>query len=381
MSRLSRYAVARNVVIFLGALAGVQWTVDRVSSPFQGADKVEKKFAYFAAHKDEFDVVFVGSSRVMNQISPRIFDQTMAAAGCPCRSINLGYPGMFLPESSFLVERLRALHPARLRAVVVELSNHTPRRNEEPVLMAREIYWHHPAETALACATVLTDPSPDFSVEERAGQIGRQFGILVRCLLHLGSGWDLLEHVQSASRRQASATTPTRETLGPDLDGFSPLTTTLGQGTSNAFKTGGGPADLAQYQASVVVLRAQTNSPPPTTLPSTPGAGFGEKITREILARDLFARQAASLSAAGIAPVYFVAPVTTREPSFLQLAARGTIPRLLAFNDPIAYPDLYRPEVRADRYHLNAQGAGIFSRLLALRLVASMAAKPVPASE
>ena len=376
MSHHSKIIAARNIVIFLAALASVQWLVDRVASPFLGADKVEKKFAYFAAHKDEFDVIFVGSSRVMNQVSPRVFDQAMAKAGHPCRSINLGYAGMFLPESAFLVNRIRKLHPARLQTILVELSTHTPRRNEEAVLTAREIYWHRSVETALVCANVLTDPSPNFSTGERLEQIGRQFSIFTRCLVHLGSGPDLFEHFQNASRRPSSASDPGREILGPDLDGFSPLQTTLGQGTSAAFKTGGDATDLANYQASVAALRADVKSLPRPVLPSTPGADFGETIIREILAR-----QASSLRADGIRPVYFIGPVTTRESAFLELAAQGAIPRLLAFNDPIAYPELYRPEVRADRYHLNIRGAEILTRLLARRLVEPMVAKPDAASE
>ena len=361
----------RNVAVFLAAFAAFQWAVDQVASPFQGADKIEKKFAYFAAHKDEFDFVFIGSSRVMNQISPRVFDQTMAAAGHPCRSINLGYAAMFLPESALLIDRVRALHPARLRGMLVELSTHTPRHDEEHALMAREIYWHRPVGTALASVAVLTDPSPNFDAAERGEQLWRQLEIFTRCLLHLGNGTELFEHLAAAGHRRTLAGRPAADVLGPDLDGFVPLTTTLGHGRTGVFKTGGSGVDLGDFQASVAALRSEESAPPAAPVPPNRVSAFGQAIFC-----DLLRSQAASLRDAHIEPVYFIGPVPTPEQPMLDLAAQRVIPKLLAFNDPLAYPELYRPEVRADRYHLNAQGAEILSRLLAQRLATPAAAAP-----
>jgi hypothetical protein len=36
---------------------------------------VSQKFRFFAAHKDEFDTLFIGSSRIYFQISPAVFDR------------------------------------------------------------------------------------------------------------------------------------------------------------------------------------------------------------------------------------------------------------------------------------------------------------------
>lgn len=370
-ARSPRRATGRNVAIFLLAFIAFQCAVDRVASPFQGADKIEKKFAYFAAHKDEFDYVFIGSSRVLNQISPRVFDQAMAAAGRPCRSINLGYAAMFLPESSLMIDRVRALHPARLRGMLVELSSPTPRHDEQHPLMAREIYWHGPVGTALACAAVLTESSPGYSDSERHEQFWRQLSIQARCLFHLGNGPDFIERLWTIRRRRVVALRPTRDILGPDLNGFSPLTTTLGQGgPGGGFKNGGTPADRKNFEDAVVALRTEEASPP-GPLPPSPGASLGRAILCGVLAR-----QSAALRAAGIEPIYFIGPGTTREQPFLDLAAQGVVPRLLAFNDPAVYPELYAPGVRADRYHLNAHGAELLTGLVVQRL--TKPASPLP---
>ena len=49
----------------------------------------------------------------------------------------------------------------------------------------------------------------------------------------------------------------------------------------------------------------------------------------------------------------------------MTLSKQGVLPTLFAFNDPVAYPDLYRVDMHADTAHLNAPGALLFTRLLA----------------
>jgi len=76
----------------------------RVVLPFPEIDDgVSQKFRFFAAHKDEFDTLFIGSSRVYFQISPAIFDRVTRASGLPTHSFNFGIGGMYLPETSYLL--------------------------------------------------------------------------------------------------------------------------------------------------------------------------------------------------------------------------------------------------------------------------------------
>jgi hypothetical protein len=46
------------------------------------------------------------------------------------------------------------------------------------------------------------------------------------------------------------------------------------------------------------------------------------------------------------------------------------VPTLLSFADPVAYPELFEVENRFDRWHLDAEGAALFTRRLAERLAA-----------
>ena len=342
----------RNVLIFVITLALFEWVTGRMASPFQGAEKVEKKFAYYAAHRDDFDFVFVGSSRVMNQLSPKVFDAQMAAGGHPCRSFNLGVAAMFLPECSFLIERVRALHPQRLRGMVIELSDPAPRHDAEHPLTERDIYWHHLGPTALACAAVWTDPEWRATTPERVAQVWLQTTLFARCLLHLGAGPQLVESIRKWPSRRADTRSPSREIAGPDGDGFFPLTHTLGQGEAGVAKTGGSTPDLQAFESSVASLRETAHAPALNTL------------ARSVL-RNHLSECATGLERDGIQPFFFIGPGTTRESIFLGLRGDGTLPTLFAFNNPGAHPDLYALDVRADRNHLNAAGAELLSRQLA----------------
>ncbi|MES2570644.1 MAG: hypothetical protein V4710_11400, partial [Verrucomicrobiota bacterium] len=68
--------------------------------PRQPVPIVSEKLAYFARHRDEYDTLFIGSSRVYRQIDPALFDQVTREAGVPTRSFNLGIDSMFSPEDS-----------------------------------------------------------------------------------------------------------------------------------------------------------------------------------------------------------------------------------------------------------------------------------------
>ena len=89
------------VVAFL-----VTCIVLRAVLPFPEIDGgVSQKFRFFAAHKDEFDTLFIGSSRIYFQISPAVFDRVTRESGMPTHSFNFGIGGMYLPETGYLLNR------------------------------------------------------------------------------------------------------------------------------------------------------------------------------------------------------------------------------------------------------------------------------------
>ena len=70
---------------------------------------------------------------------------------------------------------------------------------------------------------------------------------------------------------------------------------------------------------------------------------------------------------AGAEPIYLITPTARPTPELYRLAADGRVPRLLAFNDPERYPDLFTLGHRFDAEHLSTEGARRFSAALAAR--------------
>src|SRR5882724_5585374 len=110
--------------------------------PFPEIDGgVSQKFRFFAAHKDEFDTLFIGSSRVYFQISPVIFDRVTRESGMPTHSFNFGVGGMYLPETAYLLEHILNLKPRNLRWVFIEYDELQTKWSPENQTSRRALYW------------------------------------------------------------------------------------------------------------------------------------------------------------------------------------------------------------------------------------------------
>jgi hypothetical protein len=91
------------------------------SLPAQVGGRIGRKLNWLEGHKDNFDVVFVGSSRVFHGLSPRIFDQVAAANGFRCHSFNLGMDSMGMAQSMDVIRDLVSTQPRNLKYVIFEL--------------------------------------------------------------------------------------------------------------------------------------------------------------------------------------------------------------------------------------------------------------------
>src|SRR6185436_943991 len=92
-------------------------------------------------HKDEFDTLFIGSSRVYFQISPAIFDRVTRESGMPTHSFNFGIGGMYLPETAYLHEQILNLKPRNLRWVFIEYDELQTKWSPENQTSRRALYW------------------------------------------------------------------------------------------------------------------------------------------------------------------------------------------------------------------------------------------------
>src|SRR6202044_3122926 len=112
------------------------------SLPFPDVPGIRPKLDWLAAHGDDFDVIFIGSSRVEQQIIPSEFDQTAASLGCPVRSFNAGMPAMVPPEDSYVLEQILRRPHRRLRWVFLEVMPLGGQFDAALAGTGRMDYWH-----------------------------------------------------------------------------------------------------------------------------------------------------------------------------------------------------------------------------------------------
>ncbi len=327
-NRLKAGAAVRNAVTFFAALA-LGCTALFQLREFPDLLGVGPKYEYYRAHKDRYNVLFVGSSRFYHQIIPQQFDATVGdVAGQQVRSFNLGYDGMWPPESYYLVRQILALRPQALRWVFIDLMDVNVNLDERNDSTQRSAYWHDPRHTMLAWRHLWYE-----SRHPRGERLRLSIAhglLLARQVVNIGAG---------VRRLQAALTTPKgwkqpKEWAG--REGFNP-----GPDTPMV------EPQLTGYQDTVARLR---RSLPPNPVGPVLRSGMADLI------RDI--RQA------GAEPVFVIAPTLNARENFTDLPEGAA---LLAFNDPNRFPVLFEPETHYDGWHLNERGAQSFTELLARR--------------
>jgi hypothetical protein len=314
--------------VFLLALAGASLALT-ASAPFPKLGNLWRKFHHLSEHARDYSLIYVGSSRVFHEFIPEHFDAALAGRGHEIRSFNFGQDGMWPPESLYMTRKILALRPPKLRWVLIDLMGIKPAvdGNESSL---RALHWHDWQHTVLAWRHIAgVDMAGQRSFAEKAGLILHHAGLWARRATGMGRGHEALETALKLQREKRPA---------PVLDG--------------GFERGGdGPLRgdaLELFKAEVSRLRREPAQRP---------------IQPEL--RDALSEIAADVRAAGAEPVFIVAAGIYGSERFSDWPPPGI--RVLAFDDPAKYPQLYDPERRYDPHHLDTAGAAEFTRLLAAR--------------
>jgi hypothetical protein len=342
----------------LAALAAASFAVTAAlleqAAPYPEMGSLDDKLRFFAARRDDYDVLLFGSSRVLRGVVPEVLDAEMARRGIPVRSFNFGVDGMGSHEASALVRRVLALGPRRLRWVVVELDGWSAALPPENRFKRRVVFWHDRAETLSALETVArTEPSR-----------GRRLELSIAHLLHLAArsaaagrgrdlAWRLRERFVPEGRAAAGGSVAAELARSGGFEPFSPAA--YGTPTTHPFRRRFLEL-LPAYRLAVARLPAANRVQ----------TGLGAYNVPAL------ARQVAAIRRAGAEPVHLITPTARPTPELHRLAEAGAVACLLAFNDPVAYPDLFAEDHRFDAEHLTTEGARRFTRLLAERLAGAL---------
>jgi len=322
----------------------------RAVLPFPEIDGgVSQKFRFFAAHKDEFDTLFIGSSRVYFQISPAIFDRVTRESGTPTHSFNFGIGGMYLPETAYLLEQILNLKPRKLRWVFIEYDEVQTKWSPENQTSRRALYWADWKRVSLLLRK-LTDagndpvwlPSPaklrDIILRQKdekntrslltfyAGQFEKNYTNVARAA-------DVLQYFLGRDTKERRA-----RYLGGASDGYVTRPSRMS------------PNKVAAYERGLAAAMAQTDTHPPSPY-----------------AVQAYRQCAQEVRNIGATPIFLITPSTTQ----INVASESTglTGVVMAFNSPRTYPSLYRSSVRRDGQHLTKSGAEEFTRIVAANFV------------
>jgi hypothetical protein len=309
------------VLVFLLTCAGLN-----AIAPLPEIDVLGPNLRFFLQHRNDFDTLFIGSSRIRHQISPAVFDRTMGAAGFPTRTFNFGVDAMVSPEDGYVLERLLSAKPGRLKWVFIELDELQTERVPGAEGTRRWLYWHDLKRTLLIIR----------AIHERAGYWKARDRLLfhgalfVKNFTNVGRKMDFSEWISRLWKEEALS-----KALGRDGDGYVPLSWEMPVAEAAVYET-----DLKNAVAD------------------------SESRFVSASAEHAYRQVAEEVRRAGAIPIFLITPLTMQ----IKLGFRpesGIADNVMLFNDAGTYPQLYRKEMRLDGNHLNSVAAEEFTRLVA----------------
>lgn len=335
--------------IWLACALGVGQLVGAVHRPRE--PRVDADFAAWQQHKDAFDVLFFGSSRMYRGVIPAVFDERLGQRGHELQSYNLGMRAMLPHETNELLRRVLAEEPARLRWVVLELADWPPRREND--FAARTVAWHDLPETLSAMRTRWLEDQP----------LGTRLEDLRLQYLQWGSRATALGLGAERARLWFTDLTRPRKLDKQRAEYAEALETSLGWRGHAPFSDreyAEGPT--ARHHRELQKQRYEFAE----HVEALPALNAAE-VTTEHFNLAALQDQIATIRAAGVEVVYVIPPSYEELPVLHTLARQGHVPNFMPFDDPLAHPDFYDLDKRFDLRHLDDKGARQFSRVLANR--------------
>jgi hypothetical protein len=301
---------------------------------------IAAKLEYFTQHKDEFDTLIVGTSRLYYNVSPEIFDQTTSENGLPTRTFNFGIDGMHPPENFYVLEQVLKTKPRNLKWVVLEMGD-IQVRWDNILGTQRVVYWHDWPRTALTLKKAMNPRgNANWLIKATRLWLARRdlisnLTLFAKLFTNVGRAAELLPSERLERFRDADLE------LGPHRDGYRLAGAAMSPERAVVFQ---------QYLAQEVSEARQKFLDPATE------QGYHKSATQ--------------IRKAGANPLFVVAPIIFQKTArFRKWPAPAP---LVSFNDSREYPALFDTRVRIDDGHLTNEGAALFTRLLAQEFVRQM---------
>jgi hypothetical protein len=330
------------VAVFLGALTGAAALVSRVD-PFREVPTLREKWAHWLQHKEEYDTLFIGTSRIYRGLKPSVFDQVTAAGGLPTHTFNFGVDAMLAPEDAYVAGYILRNPPKNLKWVFLELGVFIEDFEDRAPDSVRSSHWHDWRRTWLCIRANLwpkgkREKWQKWFRSERgkpwpADVAWTHFRLFISKSLNLGRGAAALEELMLGKG-------PKLALLGRDGDGY------------NAYNDRGGVSGEALTEYLQELKNRQQKPARLSQLKSYHQQCFDDEVK--------------VVRAASAKPIALIGPTTG--PLRLRPAESSGVP-LIDLCDVEAYPQLFAPDVRIDHAHVNDKGAQIFTRMVAAQFL------------
>lgn len=330
------------LVTFVITVALVLWAMDGLHRPQD--PRLDAKIDAFLESKDDFSVLFFGSSTFYRGIVPERFDAELAKRGFSSNSLNLSLPAMRAHETNEFLRRILETRPQELRWVVVELNEWLqPRRN---FFAQREIAWHDFPETVSVIRTHWMTHRPLPVRLRQARQDAMMFGARTTAL---GVGAERVRETFKAATHSRPAEDP-YDLAVARWRGFSPYSDELIPDRNDSGRRRF-LRNLERYRRDVAALPRRNAGQAPVG-----------RYNRAALQS-----QIDFVENLGYQIAHVISPISAARPVLHRIVEAGYVPHPLAFDSPVEYPALYDLESRFNGGHLSSSGAEIFTSSLAER--------------
>ncbi|HEX8311651.1 MAG TPA: hypothetical protein VF614_10060 [Chthoniobacteraceae bacterium] len=313
--------------------------------PVPDVPSLTPKLQYLSEHRDNFDTLFIGSSRIYHQVLPSVFDEKMQALGVATKSFNLGIAGMRPPEDSYVFDQVRKMKPRNLRWVFIEAGGLRFPIDRDKKGTVRAVYWHDFERTLLLLRFAPSHQS-DWNIDkllDTSRIVGDHLALFARQFSNIGRAGVITSRLVTNKKQKIHL-----RALGEKLDGF---------------RATGQPEEIReveriQLEKELAALRVEPSE-----------IRYDKKISQVAVDR-LFRR----IRAMGAEPV-LVIPPTTSGSRFYPAPWIQPQPLVLDYSDIDQYPELFEPRHRLDHAHLNLAGGKVFTEYLARDFAAALRAR------
>lgn len=299
-------------------------------------DRKNIELAHVAAHADDYNVLFFGSSISQGNIDPLTFDRLMGQRGFQSRSFTLGMGSADMHQIDWAIRAVLRSEPKNLKYVFVELRDFDAEIRRPYQYTTAAIRWHDAHQLTSALRTVdVSALSPRLKKQARRIHWSHFF----------------LKYVP-AGAVFAAGLGASEEKFDPTLRGYLPYDTS---DRDRARQRREFLKNLDWYLGLVESRRR----------------GDYEEVDLETFNMEALRAQAELIRAAGATPVYWTGPSLNDYSFAMALAGSGFLTDGLFFHDAARFPELFEPDLRLDYGHLNHEGTQIFMPLLVEKFLES----------